>query len=251
MLAGAWIAWDRQEPFMSPLEVARVTTAATYAAGTSSGTTLVFLVNQDDPALTFLATRAANVIRAGMPPDRIRHVVIRVPWPNGPATTERWKLAHLTRDDARAAERSGNGQTVTFVLAPFDRTDLPTDPGAPGLVSDGVLVSSPTLQPRAVADPLEPSSPVGIAIATLATLALLVVAGYGWSRASLANAVSAVALSPAFGVAALTIAAIALERLGVPLTGAIGPIVVSAVSGLGGYAVWFVLERRARAGTTP
>ena len=250
MLAGALIAWTRQEPFLSELEVSRVTTAARYAAGTAPGTTLVFLVNDVEPSITFLATRAANVIRAGMPPERIRDVVVRVPWPEGPAPTERWKLAHLTRDDFRAVDQAGNGRVETFVLAPFDRVDFPTACGPPGLVSDGVCASAPSIPPQPVADPLEPSSPGEIAFAALAVFAALGTAGYGWARAASSEPWRALALAPAFGAAAIVLLGIALERAGLSLSGAIGPTVVSALAGGGGYIAWFVLERRAASSTT-
>jgi hypothetical protein len=247
MLAGALIAWTRQEPFLSELEVSRVATAARYAAGTAPGTALVFLVNDAEPSITFLATRAANVIRAGMPAERIRSVVLRVPWPEAAAPVERWKLAHLTSDDVRAAERIGSGASETFILAPFDSLDIPSGTDLPGLVSEGVFVSSPLIQPRPVADPLEPSSPAEIAFAALAVLAALGSAGYGWARAAASEPWRALALAPAFGAAAMVVLGIALERAGLALSGAIGPTIVSVVAGGSGYVAWFVLERRTAA----
>ena len=241
MLAGALIAWVRQEPFLSELEVSRVATAARYAAGTATGTALVFVVNDVEPSVTFLATRAANVIRAGMPPDRIWDVVLRVPWPEAPAPTERWELAHLTRDDALAAEQAANG-AATFILAPFDRLDTPSGSGP---VSEGVFVTPPSIAPRPVIDPLEPSSPAQIALAALTVFALLGAAGYGWARAGSSNTWKAVALAPAFGTAVIVVLGIALELAGLSLTGATGPTIVFVLSGGGGYLTWFVLERRA------
>jgi hypothetical protein len=241
MLAGALIAWGRQEPFMSELEVSRVATAGRYAAGTASGTALVFVVNDTEPSITFLATRAANVIRAGMPPGRIRDVVLRVPWPEPPAPIERWKLAHLTRDDVLAAEQAGNG-AATLILAPFDRLDIPS---APGRVSEGVFVTPPSIAPRPVTDPLEPSSPSQIAFAALAVFAALGAAGYGWARAGSRDTWKAVALAPAFGAAVIVVLGIALERAGLSLSGATGPTIASVLSGGSGYLAWFVLERRA------
>jgi len=245
MLGGALIAWARQEPFLSELEVSRIATAARYAAGTAPGTTLVFLANDVAPSITFLATRAANVIRAGMPAERIRSVVLRVPWPEAPAPTERWKLAHLTRDDVRAAERAGNGRSETFVLTPFDRLYLYFEADLPGLVSEGVFVTLPSIQPRPVADPLKPSSPAEIAFAALAVFAALGAAGYGWARAASSEPWRSLAIAPAFGAATIVVLGIALERAGLALSGAIGPTIVSVIAGGGGYVVWFVLERRA------
>ena len=78
MAAGAFISWSRQQPFISPLEVQRATTAAGIADGLPPGTPLVFIVDDDDATVSFLATRAANVIGASMPPDRVADVFIYV-----------------------------------------------------------------------------------------------------------------------------------------------------------------------------
>lgn len=250
MLLGSLIAWGREEPFMSALEVARVTTGASFASG-GTGTTLVFLVNQPDATVSFLATRAGNVIRAAVPPSRIRDVVVKVPWPSGPAPAERWKLSHLSADDTRAAERAGNGRSVTITLAPFDRPDWPSRATAPGIVSRGVFLTSWRPDPRPVDDPLEPSSPGGIVLATIAALALLSLAGYGWARAASLDAWTGAALCPAFGAGALILLGIALERAGLPLTGAAGPTLASALGGGGGYVAWLVAERRSRSRPSP
>ena len=78
MAAGALMSWSRQQPFIAPLEVDRATTAARIADTLPSGTPLVFIVDDDDATVSFLATRAANVIRASMPPDRVADVFIYV-----------------------------------------------------------------------------------------------------------------------------------------------------------------------------
>jgi hypothetical protein len=94
-------------------------------------------------------------------------------------------------------------------------------------------------------DPLEPSSPGEILLAAFAVLSLLFVAGSGWAGAFARDAVARLALAPLCGMAALILAGIALERLGMPLTGSVGPTVVSASGGGSGYLVRFLLERRA------
>ena len=81
MASGALIAWSRQEPFISPLEVEQATTAARIADTLPAGTPLVFIVDDADTTVSFLATRAANVIRAAMPPDRAADVYIYVGTP--------------------------------------------------------------------------------------------------------------------------------------------------------------------------
>jgi hypothetical protein len=251
MLAGSLIAWGRQDPFLSTLEVDRVDTAARFAAGTAPGAALIFFVNEDSPTATFLATRAGNVVRAGMPADRIRDVVIKVP-PLPPsrtnAGTERDVLARVTARDVDAATPTHPRRAVLFFLAPFDRIDRPAGEMP---VDRGVYVVPPTIQPRSVADPLEPSSAGGITAATIASLLLLSVSGYGWARSVALDPWPAAALAPTLGVAVLILLGIALERIGLPLSGSAGPTIVSGLGGVSGYLAWLVLERRSRSRSAP
>jgi len=247
MLAGALIAWAREEPWMNELEVSRVAAANPYAAAAPTGSPLTFSVNGKDGSGSFLATRAANLIRAGMPPDRIRDVYVVVPPPpvSVPNSAEREALTRITEQDVRAADDS----PVSFLLAPFDRVDLPSAQRTPQeRVAPGVFVRPVTTEsPGPPVDPLEASSPGQMVLATFAVLALIALVGYGWARAAADDRLTATALAPAFGTAALILAGIALERLGVPLTGAVGPTAVSALAGVGGYLAWSILQRRVRA----
>ncbi len=256
MLAGAWIAWDRQEPFIHELEVRRVTDAGPWLDAAGPRAALVFPVNDDDPAVTFLATRAGNVIRAAVPPERIRDVVVVVPAPPAATNEVRRTLTRVTLEDAARAGAERGGRRLDVLLAPFDRVDL-AEAAAPGSpwrrVSTGVFVSDAEAERgETPASPLEPSSPAAIAWATLATLVLLGVAGYGWARAAGTDAALGAAVSPVVGATAVTLLAIVVERAGLPLDGS-GPVEpgISALAGLGGYGVWLVLERRARARPAP
>jgi len=250
MTAGAFIAWARQKPFLSTAEVQAVTAAGRYASAAPPGTPLLFVVNDRDATATFLATQAANVIRAALPPDRIRDASVVVPYPRAgrTATSERIALARVTSRDAEEATRAAGAPPLSFLLTPFDRVDRP--PPSMARVADGVFIETspgtgvPPAMSRPV-DPLEPSSPGEILLAGFAVLTLLLVAGSGWAGAFARDAVARLALAPLCGMAALVLAGIALERVGMPLTGSFGPTVVSAVGGGGGYLVRFLLERRA------
>jgi hypothetical protein len=251
MTAGAFIAWARQKPFLSTAEVRAVTAAGRYASAAPPGTPLLFIVNDRDATATFLATQAANVIRAALPPDRIRDASVVVPYPRAgrPATRERIALARVTSGDAEEATRAAGVPPLSFLLTPFDGVDSP--PPSMARVADGVFIdraSTGTGVPPAMSapvDPLEPSSPEEMLLAAFAVLALLFVAGSGWAGAFARGVVARLALAPLCGMAALVLAGITLERLGIPLTGWVGPTVVSAVGGGGGYLVRFLLERRA------
>jgi hypothetical protein len=236
MLAGAFIAWDRQEPFLCEEEVGAATAANALAA--SDRGPLAFLVNERDDTVTFLATRAGNVIRAAMPPDRIRDVVIVVPPLDDGGSAERDALERLTARDLRRAEERTGLASATFVLRPFDRVDEP-DPG--------IVIESPSTRPTASAvDPLLSASPGEIALTSVLALVFTWLAGYGWARVTVADATSAATVAPAFGVAALVLVAVALERIGLPIEERTGAWVVSVFAGGGGYVAWLVLQRGAR-----
>jgi hypothetical protein len=265
MVLGAAFAWRRQAPFISDDEVRTVTTAGRYLSASSPETASVFFVAPVDSGL-FELPRASNVIRAALPPDRIRSAVIvttqdpnQLAPPSDSATPIGKALDDLARHRFLGAYRD-NPSVLTFALRPFLSEGFPSpDPPAAGEIAPGVETWNPTSQgaepgnvliavPTPAAepvDPLVPSSPAGIALATIAVLGLLAAAGYGWARAWLGPGMSSIALAPAFGLALLTIAGILLDRLGVSLAGSIGPTIAAILAGGGGYLTWLVLQRRA------
>ena len=243
MLAGSAIAWNRQDPFISEEEGRALRVASESVSRLEPGTPLAFLVNEPDDTVSFLATRAGNVIRAGVPPDRIRDVVVVVPpLATEAAGGERGALERLTAADLAAAEDRAGRSAVVIVLTPFDEVDRPPD----------ALVVDPSVPVKDVypVEPLEPSSAAGIAWAAIATLTLLWVAGYGWARIGLSETITAAAAAPAIGAAMLILVATALDALGVPL-GRAGALAASALAGGGGYLMRFVLERRSGSGAAP
>jgi hypothetical protein len=244
MLAGSAIVWNRQDPFLSEDEVRALAVANEAVARLEPGTPVAFLVNEPDDTVSFLSTRAGNVIRAGVPPDRIRDVVVVVPSGGGaPTSGERGALERLTARDLSAAEARSGRKAEVIVLTPFDDVDQPTD----------ALVVDPSRPVKDVSpvDPLEPSSAAGIAWASIVALALLTVAGYGWARIGLEDAITAAAAAPAVGAAMLILVGTALDALGVALGTTVGALAVSAIAGGGGYLIRFVLERRAGSGSAP
>jgi hypothetical protein len=244
MLAGSAIAWNRQDPFLSEDEVRALAVANEVVSQLEPGTPVAFLVNEPDDTVSFLATRAGNVIRAGVPPDRIRDVVVVVPSVGGaPASGERGALERLTARDLSAAEARSGRKAEIIVLTPFDEVDQPTD----ALVVD----PSKPVKDLYPVDPLEPSSAAGIAWASIVALALLTVAGYGWARIGLTDAITAAAAAPAVGAAMLILVGTALDALGVALGTTVGALAASAIAGGGGYLIRFVLERRAGSGAAP
>ncbi|MEP6477448.1 MAG: hypothetical protein ABJC60_09265 [Actinomycetota bacterium] len=241
MSAGSLIAWNRQAPFVTGAQVTQLQVLNRYVAGTPADATIVVRVDSGDETATFAATQAANLIRASVPPDRIAdvHVEVATDQTSGLPDEERRLLSEVTAREARQAIADANGRVLFArldVFFPFDLIKGP--PSADGLaVAPGVRIdvqgfeAQPAPEPI---DPLEPSSPWGIVGASAMVLAMVWVVGYGWAR-TVTDRTAAVALAPAFGAAAVTLVAVVAERAGLPLDGWVGPTLVSALAGGGGY----------------
>ena len=237
MLAGSMIAWDRQEPFLSVEEVSAAGAANAAAARLDHGTPLAFLVNTTDGTGGFLAARAANVLRAAMPPDRIRDVLVVVPPLGAAADDERTALERITADDLRQAERRSGRPATMFVLRPFNKVD---DPEGAIVIEGSTSVSDDSVEP------LHASSPRAIVLSGAVALLVFAAAGFGWARAVLRDGATAAAAAPAAGAAALVLGAVGLERLNLLLADPAGAWVVLTIAGGGGYVMWGVLELKAR-----
>jgi hypothetical protein len=260
LVLGAAFAWRRQEPFLSAAEVARATDAARVAASFPHRP-LVFVVDDEDETVTFLAARAGNVIRAAMPPDRIRDVVVFVGSPADylarrptvVGSPERDALSRLSLLDVERAARAAGAEPAAFLPRPFARGDAAEAAAGGREVAPGVFLLEPSMPPDASVatspafDPLRPSSPGAIAaVSTLALLALGVL-GWPWARLGLGPGWPTLAAAPAAGAGLLTLAAVAGERAGVPLAGTAGPTALSAAVVVAGELLRRVLERRAGA----
>ena len=89
-----------------------------------------------------------------------------------------------------------------------------------------------------------PSSGAWISIAASAILGVLSVLGLGYARAACEDPVVAIATAPAFGAAAVTLAATALDRMGLRLESTPVALAASVLVGLGGLAAFLVVQRQ-------
>jgi hypothetical protein len=239
--------WSEQQTFISPEDMASATTAGRIAATLPAGTPLVFIVNDNDTTAIFQATYAANVIRAAIPPERAQDVHLYV------GDTDRY-FAHqpTVRHDPvyDTLSRTSLAEIPARPAAVFVIHEFNTAPAAredPHLVRWDSEVSSTVPGPRplhAGSGELHASNPWQIAGSSLAILLLLWAIGYGWARWAFADAGAAVAAAPGFGVAALIVVALILERVGIPFTGSGGPTAASALAGGLGYLL-LVLKGKA------
>jgi len=244
MILGALLAWGRQKPFISASEAGLARTAFLLSTYAPKRDPVVFIVDDADATATFLGARAANILRAAADPDRAADIYVFVGTvsdyfadrPTVRGDPEYDALSRLT-----LADIPRNPLSLVFVLAPFYRGG---DPGSdPRLIEHepGLWVSEslPEFSVRYVHRPLEfeASSPFGITSATIAILAVLTVLGLGFALASFDDTVTAIATAPAFGAAAVTLAAVTLDRLGLRLAQIPVVLAASALAGLGGFAL--------------
>lgn len=255
MAAGALIAWNRQLPYISRTEVDQVTMAARIAQAAAPRAPMVFIVDDHDGTASFLATRAANVIRAAVPPDRAADVYVYVGiasnlFANEPTIRGREEYDALSR---LYLSDIPEGPATVFLLSSFDSGTVADDPHLfawGGGVSSSVAPGDLGTQLAPARDPLRPSSAVQIVLTTFAILGLCGAVGFGWARWTGLDVVAAAAISPAFGVAALALYGVALERLGLPLSGSGGAAVVTLLAAAAGYGL-LVVQRPAVAPSAP
>jgi hypothetical protein len=254
MVAGSGIAWLREKPYLGRAAVDDVEIASAYASRAPEGTPWVFPVDSTSTRSSFVATRLQNLIRAAVPPDRIRDVFVVVPPPPADAPLDdrrEWEaMASLyARDSA-----SRGVPPVVVEVAGFDlgsgRRSVCRPPVCAALegpmteVADGVRISAPFAAgaPTPVDRALD-SSRMRMAIAAPVVLAVLALVGFGWSSLVVRERAWAAALSPAFGAAALVIGGFAADRAGVRLSGAGPGLLVLAIAGGAGY-LGLLAERR-------
>jgi hypothetical protein len=252
MIVGALLAWGRQRPFVTTREVARTEAAMSYAeAITGAGTPIVVLVDDDDDTASFLAARAANILRAAATPDRARDVYIFV----GRATdffegkpTRRANPEYLELSEFTLTHIPDEPDRLVLVLRDFYRgVDVGDHPQLREFI-EGIWVSDdvpvrlrPMDEPRRLS--WRSSNPPAITFATVSILALLAVLGLGYALTAFDDLVLAFATAPAFGGASLSLTALVLDRIGLRLQGLGVGLAASALAGLGGFALLFLVKR--------
>jgi len=255
MIAGGLLAWFRQSTFVSVRE-AHVAQYALFRVGTPPGSParkIVVIVDDPDATATFLAARAANIVRAAGYSQRAGDVFVFVGratdfFAGRPTTRGDPEYDGLSRITFQGVPTSGG--RIVLVLAPFYRgDDLGDVPELMHLDSD--LWSSEDLPEVSVAAGLQPlgfgpSSAWGITIATLAILMTLTVLGLGSAAAVFSDRVTMLATAPAFGAASVTIVAVVLDRLGLRLVEIPVALAASGLAGLGGLVLFLVQRQRDR-----
>jgi hypothetical protein len=203
-------------------------------------------VPEDRPAVFLISIRnpflVDRLVRAGLPSDRIlrahlywggvEDLLAKQPGAQG-ADPRSARIGrnwfHQWWDDVDAIVAA---DPVVFYLS---RLNSAVDPPASAerLARGVLLVNGPAPRSRAPASPLGTSWPTMLG-ASIAVLLLLGLVGSGWTRWLLpVEGLAWLGLSPAVGIAALTLIGTALARLDVLLGGVGGVLVILAIAAVG------------------
>jgi hypothetical protein len=248
MIVGALLAWGRQAPFVTPREAELAREAGLRVGPPLDPRPIVFIVDDADATATFLGSRAANIVRAAAYPERAADVYVFVGTitdffdgqPTVRGEPEYDELSRLT-----LADIPDEPEPLVVVLGPFYGGNV----SSPQLVELGPSLWASEPLPEfslTTSGPFDfvPSSGAWISIAALATLAVLSVIGLGYARAASDDPIVAIATAPAFGAAAVTLAAVALDRMGLRLESLPVALAASALAALGGLAAFLVVQRQ-------
>jgi hypothetical protein len=245
--AAFWTAWAREPVLISPEGARQARAAAGALAGRPPGTALVVVADSSWPRPGFQVVRSANYLRAAVPGDRVGDVHLFVGSvgdllegrPTETGNPEHDRLSAASWAEVRPRLRRG---AVVVALEWFDPVAYRAARALPGsrpLGPGAVLLpgSAPPAAPAARAGPgpgaLAFSPWVAVWLAPL-LLALLAGVGWGWARPALPRAEPFVraALAPSLGAAALTLAAVAVDALGLRLGEGGAPLSLAVAAAL-------------------
>ncbi len=264
-------AWVGSRPLSTPEQIEQARSVGVALAGTAPGTPLVLVMDDrgDKPAL--FVTRYANDLLGAVPADRIADVRVFVGTPED-LVAGRPTLTGIAEHDRMALDYWHRVQPLLgrhpliVAVRSFDPDRFPAASALPGAVriAPGV-VALPGSDPRPArpavvgadrpgqaepgAGPLSPWLPVGLAVVLLMGSVLI---GWPWSRLALpgASAADVGALAPAFGAAALSLAAVGVDAVGLRLSGP-GAYVALAVALIGWpLRAWASARTRGSSGST-
>jgi hypothetical protein len=247
--AVAWMAWNNEEPLEPPAALEEARAAGAALAAQPARTPLILVIDEGRERPALFVVRAVNYLRAAVPGDRVADVHAFVGSPEDflsghPTLTGRAEhdaMAGAFWHDV-APVRTPTALAVS--IQAFDPRRYPRAAALPGSVpiARGV-VALPGFRGAAVgcppscganpsgdvgAGPFSPWKPVWLAPVLLAILAIV---GAPWSVATSRR--RGLGLAPAFGLAALSLAAILTDAAGLRLGSVGGWVALTLALGSG------------------
>lgn len=243
-VSASMVGWFRQAPAFFADEVAASARAGAAASSLPAGTPLVFLVDTDESAAAYHVSRAANVIRMGVPAERIRDVRVAVGQPEDllagrPTITGDQEHDAMSRNYLREVAPLLD-EAAVLVLVRFNRSGYTEALEEGVVVADGVAALARGDEMQAVEEVPGPAGlgPEALLLLSLGSLAGLGLLGWGWARWALPDGgrLGSAFAAPSLGLAVAIVATVAADRVGL-LPGSAGALAVVVAFGIAGYAL--------------
>jgi hypothetical protein len=246
----AYREWSSHDASMSAEQLGQAATAGRYMEAVGGTAPVVFVVSRAGVGLE------DHIVRSALPGDQIARALLYLGDTEnllaGKPTVHRVAESRFNRGSRLswpAVQAVLDQQPMILFLSAFNDSAESTPQGSS--IAPGVLVvrgPQPTV-PIVASAPIEaPSAPALVGIA-LAVLLFFVAAGLGWTASLVPTGwLERVAVAPAFGIAALCVAGVAADRLGLGLLGpsGVGVSALAAALGWSPLAVRLFLARRAK-----
>jgi hypothetical protein len=271
-LVVAWLAWSNQRPLIAPAALAESRAVGSGLGSQPPGTPLVLVADAPGDKPSLLITRYANYLRDAVPADRVPDVQVFVGTAadflaGRPTLTGQPEHDRLARDAWARIEPLLGRHPVAVVIQAFDPVGyraalrLAADTPGPGtyrLVAGVVVLPRfgfryvpsntppwPEGQRTPGTGPMSPWLPVWLAPLLLMLLAAV---GAAWAFAVLPEAAAGARwmLAPAVGMAVVGLASVAVDAVGIRLSGAGGPVAVGLGTAPGLLTAWLRRTNRAR-----
>jgi hypothetical protein len=247
--------WFTTQPWMDASKVNHAAAAARYLddAHVSPERPIVFLV--DTHSNRSYTSLIGHMIRAGLPAQRIRHAFVYLGTPRAylagtptqfPGNPKMTSLSAGYFATLRATYAQDPVAVISSTVNSGYAAWVAAHPGS--VVAPGVAVVRgplPVAPATSIPSIIGSFGPLGLLWLSAITMVLLVGTGLGWTLGLLGQVLrrqEIVAVSPAVGVAALVVAGVVADRLGVRLTGAGGALVPLCAAAAG----WLLFGIRSR-----
>jgi len=252
-VGASMVGWVRQSPAVSADELAAVSAAGRAVAGSRAGTPLVFLVDTREQAAAFHLTRAGNVIRMGLPAERIDDVRLAVGVPDD-LLAGRPTLTGDPEHDAASAfylreARPVLDRATVLVLERFNEEGSERARALGEEVAPGLVALAGPASPASLGPPPQGVGPWALIGWSVGAVLLLAALGGGWARWALPGCGPAAVLgaAPSVGMAAAILGAFVADRVGLR-PGGTGSLALVIALGVAGYVAAAGAGRRGHQG---
>jgi len=252
-VGASMVGWWRQAPAVSAEELAAVSAAGRAVTGSPTGTPLVFLVDTGEQAAAYHITRAGNVIRMGLPAERIDDVRVVVGAPDDLLAGRPTATGDPEHDAASAfylrEARPVLDRATVLVLERFNEEGFQRGRELGEEIAPGVVVLAGPASPTSLRPPPEGVGPWALVGWSVAAIVLLTALGGGWARWALPGCGPAAVLgaAPSVGIAAAILGAVVADRVGLRPGGS-GSLAFIVALGVAGYVAAAGAGRRGHKG---